>query len=124
MASALLEALAIPAVEINREMLRPQFSQFNVQLQQRMKKPVEPPGCQNKGHLFLLYLGTFCLKAAAKGRSLADPKAFLAVQHRRALLDIGPLVCPFIHVIITVLKLFCDGVSVCSAPCAVVERGQ
>lgn len=49
MASALLDALAIPAAEMNKEMLRPQFSQLNIQLQQRMKKSVKPPGCQTKG---------------------------------------------------------------------------
>lgn len=46
MASALLEALTIPAEEMN--MLRLQFSQLNIQLQQRMKKSVESPGCQTK----------------------------------------------------------------------------
>lgn len=64
------------------------------------------------GHLFLLYLGTFCLKPEAKLRTLADHKFFLTAQGRKALPDIGLLVCPFTRVIITVLKVFCDGASV------------
>lgn len=76
------------------------------------------------GHLFLLYLGTFCLKPVAKGRSSGDPKFFLAKQHSKVLPDIGLLVCPFIQVTITVLKLLCDGESACSTPRAVAERGQ
>lgn len=53
MASALLEALAIPAAEMN--MLRLQFPQLNIQLQQRMKKSVEPPGCQTKISCMVTY---------------------------------------------------------------------
>lgn len=71
---------------------------------------MEPPACQTQitwSHLFLLYSGTFCLKPVAKGRSTAGCKAFLALQHRRVLLGMGLLVCPFIQVIVAVWQLFC-----------------
>jgi len=46
-----IEALAIPipAAEINKDVLRSQFSQLNIQLQQRRKNSIGPPGCQTKG---------------------------------------------------------------------------
>lgn len=98
MASALLEALVVPAAEMN--MLRLQFSQLNSQLQQRMKESVEPPGCQTKISFMVTYsYSTWgCLsKTSSKRTILADTKMFLAVQHRKILME---MVSPFTQVIV------------------------
>lgn len=105
MASALLEALAIPAAEMN--MLRLQFSQLNIQLQQRMKKSVEPPGCQTKISCMVTYSystwGLFVQNQQLKEDPCRITKVFLSVQHRKIVMDV---VSPFTQVIVTVLKLF------------------
>lgn len=97
MASALLGALAIPAAEMNKEMLRPQFSQLGT----------EPPGCQTRGSCMATSsysIWDLLSKTNGKRKTLGRPEALLAVQPLEALTDTGLLVLPFIQVTVIVLK--------------------